>query len=65
MSIQQGAVCSDEADGDPVLANEAETAEYIGDLLDELERLARGQGLVKLQYLLMETRDEARRAAAG
>ncbi|MCA8888006.1 MAG: hypothetical protein KDA46_04185 [Parvularculaceae bacterium] len=49
----------------PVLADEAETAEYIADFLDQLEKLARTHGLVKLQYRLIECRDEARRFAAG
>ncbi len=47
------------------MASEAETAEYIGDLLSQLERLARSSGLVKLQYLLRSCQEEARRAAAG
>lgn len=49
----------------PRLADEAETAEYIGDLLAQLERLAHSQGLVQLQFLLKACRDEAARIAAG
>ncbi len=44
---------------EPRLADEAETAEYIGDLVTQLERLARMHGLVKLQYLLSVCREEA------
>ncbi len=41
------------------IADVAETAEYIGELLAQLERLARSHGLVKLQYLLKACQDEA------
>ncbi len=55
-----------ESDTDaPLLASEVETAEYIADLLDQLEKLARTHGLVKLQYRLRQCREEARRFAAG
>lgn len=47
------------------MADAAETAEYIGDLLAQLERLARTHGLVKLQYLLRTCQEEAVRASAG
>lgn len=47
------------------LADERQTAEYIGDLLAQLERLARGQGLVRLQYLLCASREEAQNIADG
>ncbi|MEZ5921589.1 MAG: hypothetical protein R3C60_09600 [Parvularculaceae bacterium] len=47
------------------LASEAETAEYIADLLEQLEMLARTHGLVELQYLLMQSREEAVKAAAA
>jgi hypothetical protein len=49
----------------PRLASDAETAEYIGDLLGQLERLARSHGLVRLQYLLKGCQEEAARVAAG
>ncbi|MCB2113948.1 MAG: hypothetical protein R3C42_04070 [Parvularculaceae bacterium] len=49
--------------GEISLAGDAETAEYIGDLVGQLERLACTHGLVKLQYLLAACRDEARNAA--
>ena len=44
------------------LATGSETAEYIADLLNQLERLAATAGLVKLQYLILAARDEAREA---
>lgn len=47
------------------IADEAQTAEYIADLVTELEHLARGQGMVQLQYLLGACREEARRISAG
>ena len=47
------------------LADECETAEYVAELLTQLERIARGHGLVRLQYLLRECRDEAQRVAVG
>lgn len=43
------------------LADEAQTAEYICDLVTQLERLARTQGLVQLQYLLGACREEAQK----
>jgi len=46
------------------LADEAETAEYIGDLVSQLERLARTHGLVRLQYLLGTCREEAQKVAS-
>lgn len=45
------------------LAGEAETAEYICDLVSQLERLARMHGLVRLQYLLGACREEAQKLA--
>lgn len=53
------------ARGGACLADEAETAEYIGDLVGQLERLASTRGLVRLQYLLKSCRDEAIRISAG
>ncbi len=50
---------------EPRIANEAETAEYIGELLSQLERLARSHGLVKLQYLLKACQDETALIAAA
>lgn len=47
------------------LADETQTAEYIYDLVGQLERIARTQGLVKLAFLLGGCREEARRIAAG
>jgi len=47
------------------LASEAETAEYIADLLEQLELMARTHGLVRLQYLLMQSREEAVKTAAA
>ncbi len=44
----------------PTLASASETAEYIADLLWQLERLANAHGLVRLQYLLIQSREEAR-----
>ncbi|MFZ5619340.1 MAG: hypothetical protein ACOZAA_18670 [Pseudomonadota bacterium] len=49
----------------PTMAGEAETAEYIGDLLVQLERLARTHGLVRLQYLLRSCQEEAAKVAGG
>jgi hypothetical protein len=49
------------ADDRPALADEAETAQYIGDLVNQLERLARTHGLVSLQYQLRRCNEEARR----
>ncbi|NWG93053.1 MAG: hypothetical protein HXY21_11205 [Parvularculaceae bacterium] len=48
----------------PRLASDAETAEYIGDLVSQLERLACNHGLVLLQYLLKGCQEEAERVAA-
>lgn len=64
MSNQSGAVrhASEETQR---LANEAETAEYIADLLGQLEKMAKTAGLVRLQYLLRESVEEAQRLAAG
>ncbi len=47
------------------LATEKETAEYICDLLKQLELMAQASGLVRLQYLLRESVEEAEKAAAG
>jgi hypothetical protein len=47
------------------IASDAETAEYIGDLAGQLERLARTHGLVRLQYLLSVCREEAEKIANG
>lgn len=43
------------------LADEAQTAEYIGDLVGQLERLAQSHGLVQLQYHLGVCREEAQK----
>ena len=47
------------------LANESETAEYIADLLGQLEKMAGTAGFVRLQYLLKESADEAKGLSAG
>ncbi len=47
------------AGASPSLASEAETAEYIADLLWQLQRLANAHGFVRLQYILIQGRDEA------
>lgn len=47
------------------MADEAETAQYIGDLVLQLERLAATHGLIKLQYLLRSCEEEARRLSSG
>ncbi len=47
------------------LVSDAETADYIADLLRQLEKLAGTSGLVRLQYLLRECIEEAERLAAG
>jgi len=47
------------------LADELQTAEYICDLVEQLERLARTHGLVRLQFLLATCREEASRVATG
>lgn len=47
------------------LADEAQTAEYIGDLVTQLERLARSHGLVRLQYHLGLCREEAQNIATN
>ena len=49
---------------DPATASEKQTADYIAELIRELERLARKEGLVRLQYLLIECREEAERVIA-
>lgn len=52
-------------EGDARLANDAETAEYIADLLKQLEKMAQTGGLVRLQYLLRECVEEAEKRAAA
>ncbi len=64
MSHQTGAV-REAPKKDQRLATEAETAEYIADLLKQLEMIAQSSGLVRLAYLLRETVEEAEKAAAG
>lgn len=54
-----------ETDRSGQLADEAQTAEYIGDLVTQLERLARSQGLIQLQYLLGACREEAQKISGG
>lgn len=63
--MEQDAAARTINESQPVMAGEAETAEYIGDLLIQLERLARTQGLVRLQYLLRACQEEAAKVAAG
>lgn len=57
------ATAEDATKTSPQLADDAQTAEYIGDLIGQLERLARTQGLVRLQYLLSVCREEAEKVA--
>jgi hypothetical protein len=64
MSNQAGAVRQAPSENQR-LASEAETADYIGDLLRQLEKLAGTSGLVRLQYLLREGVEEAEKLAAG
>ena len=63
--MKQQAKAAETVSAGPRLASEAETAEYIGDLLSELHRLAASAGLVQLQYLILQAKDEAARAAAA
>jgi len=62
--MSNDAIARIEPAAQPRLASAAETAEYIGDLLKQLERLARTHGLVRLQYLLKGCQEEAERVAA-
>ncbi len=62
MAIQKGA-SREASDGETLLASETETAEYIGDLLRQLEKMAQSAGLVRLAYLLRESVEEAEKAA--
>ena len=59
------AKASSEAKATARLADEAQTAEYIGDLVSQLERLAQAHGLVQLQYHLGVCREEAQKITAG
>lgn len=63
--MEQDAAARKAPQDQPRMASETETAEYIGDLLVQLERLARTHGLVRLQYLLRSCQDEAAKVAAG
>ena len=49
----------------PVSAASAQTAEYIEDMVHQLERLAAANHLVRLAEILGQAREEARRAAFG
>lgn len=60
--MKKGAV-RESSDVETRLASEAETAEYIGDLLRQLEKMAQSAGLVRLAYLLRESVEEAEKAA--
>lgn len=64
MSHQAGAVRETPKE-DQRLATEAETAEYIADLLRQLELMAQSSGFVRLAFLLRETVEEAEKAAAA
>jgi len=64
MSTQAGAQRAASKE-DQRLATDAETAEYMGDLLKQLERMAQTGGLVRLQYLLRECVEEAEKAATS
>lgn len=64
MSIQAGTKRQEFLD-DQRLATDAQTAEYIADLLKQLEKMAQAGGLVRLQYLLRESVEEAEKLAAG
>lgn len=64
MSTQTGAA-RQAPEEEQRLASEAETAEYIADLLKQLEKMAATAGQVRLAYLLRESVEEAEKAAAG
>lgn len=49
----------------PEIAANAQTAEYIEDMVHQLERLAAGSDLLRLAEILAQAREEARRAAFG
>lgn len=49
----------------PELTANAQTAEYIEDMVHQLERLAAGCDFVRLAEILAKAREEARRAAFG
>lgn len=59
------AKASSEVKATAQLADEAQTAEYIGDLVSQLELLARTHGLVHLQYCLGVCREEAQKITAS
>jgi len=50
---------------EPRLASEAETAEYIADMLNQLCALAASQGFAELGYLLIVAREKAAQIAAA
>ena len=62
MSTQTGAV-RQAPEENHRLATEAETAEYVADLLKQLVKMAQTGGLVRLAYLLRECVEEAEKAA--
>ncbi len=64
MSKQAGAVRS-ASKKDQRLATETETAEYLADLLKQLDKMAEASGFVRLQYLLRECVEEAEKLASG
>lgn len=64
MSNQAGAVRQAPKE-EQRLASAGETAEYIADLLGQLDKMAQSAGFVRLQYLLRECVEEAEKLAAG
>lgn len=64
MSTQAGAI-RQAPDENQRLASEPETAEYIADLLRQLDKMAQTSGFVRLQYLLRECVEEAEKLAAA
>jgi hypothetical protein len=64
MSTQAGAA-RQAPDENQRLASEQETAEYIADLLRQLDKMAETAGFVRLHYLLRECVEEAENLAAA
>ncbi len=64
MSNQAGAI-RQAPEENQRLASAGETAEYIADLLGQLDKMAQSAGFVRLQYLLRECVEEAEKLAVG
>ncbi len=62
-AMNQEATAKRPASDRNLIATQAETAEYIGELNGQLEKLARTHGLVDLQFHLMTCREAAEKAA--